>query len=428
VDTAFLLAGALAAATYFDDETTAENEVRVLADELYRRADWQWAQNGEATVTHGWKPESGFLPYRWKGYDEALLLYVLGLGSPTHPLPPETYAAFTSSYAWKKIYDEEYLYAGPLFIHQLSHAWIDFRGLQDNYMRSRGLDYFENSRRATYAQREYAIRNPQGYARYNDKCWGITASDGPGPITLTVDGVERVFFDYIARGAPYGPDDGTLAPWAVVASLPFAPEIVLPALHYFSEEVELERAESYGFKATFNPTYPHGDDESARRFLGRLAVSERQTSSGPTRRTTGRLRSVFARRGGPHQRRFRRARSGSSSRRARRAVPKRRRRDGLRSAPSEYPAQFPLEQDRRGCDAPVSRRGRTEGLARRQPGCPAGNGPGGVCGYRRAARQHPRGLAGNGLRDFLSARTSGGGISEARRCRTRAQGSSYRGL
>jgi hypothetical protein len=261
VDTAFLLAGALAAATYFDDETTAENEVRVLADELYRRADWQWAQNGEATVTHGWKPESGFLPYRWKGYDEALLLYVLGLGSPTHPLPPETYAAFTSSYAWKKIYDEEYLYAGPLFIHQLSHAWIDFRGLQDNYMRSRGLDYFENSRRATYAQREYAIRNPQGYARYNDKCWGITASDGPGPITLTVDGVERVFFDYIARGAPYGPDDGTLAPWAVVASLPFAPEIVLPALHYFSEEVELERAESYGFKATFNPTYPHGDDE-----------------------------------------------------------------------------------------------------------------------------------------------------------------------
>ena len=109
-----------------------------------------------ATVTHGYKPKSGFLKYRWEGYDEALLLYVLGLGSPTYPLPEESYQAWLSTYDWKKIYDYEFVYAGPLFIHQLSHIWVDFRGIRDAYMREKGLDYFENSRRATYVQREYA--------------------------------------------------------------------------------------------------------------------------------------------------------------------------------------------------------------------------------------------------------------------------------
>ena len=194
--------------------------------------------------------------YRWEGYDEALLLYVLGLGSPTYPLPEESYQAWLSTYVWKKIYDYEFVYAGPLFIHQLSHIWVDFRGIQDAYMRDKGLDYFENSRRATYVQREYAIHNPLEFALYDKDCWGITASDGPGPATLKVDGVERQFFDYVARGVPHGPDDGTIAPWAVVASLPFAPEIVLPAIRYFTDRVKLEQADSYGFKASFNPTYP----------------------------------------------------------------------------------------------------------------------------------------------------------------------------
>ncbi|TGP20173.1 glucoamylase family protein, partial [Mesorhizobium sp. M1D.F.Ca.ET.234.01.1.1] len=89
VDTALLLAGALAAGAYFDGDDESELEIRRLADALYRRVDWRWAQNGGATVTHGWRPEKGFLRYRWEGYDEALILYVLGLGSPTHPLPPE---------------------------------------------------------------------------------------------------------------------------------------------------------------------------------------------------------------------------------------------------------------------------------------------------------------------------------------------------
>ena len=103
-----------------------------------------------------------------------------------------------------------------MFIHQLSHVWIDFRDIRDEFMRQHDLDYFENSRRATLVQQQYAIRNPREFEHYDECCWGITASDGPGPSTLLVDGIERVFYDYIARGVPFGPDDGTLAPWAVV--------------------------------------------------------------------------------------------------------------------------------------------------------------------------------------------------------------------
>ncbi len=256
VDSAFLLAGALTAGIYFDAQTAEEREIRALADALYLRADWNWAQNRGQTVTHGWKPESGFLKYRWKGYDEALLLYILGLGSPTHPLHESSYRAWASTYQWKQSYGYEYLYAGPLFTHQLSHVWIDFRGIQDDFMRDKGIDYFENSRRATYVQQQYAIDNPQNFAGYASCCWGITASEGPGPGTLKVAGIKRRFFDYAGRGVPYGPDDGTLAPWALVASLPFAPEIVLFALDHCIHQAKLTQFNSYGFKASFNPTHP----------------------------------------------------------------------------------------------------------------------------------------------------------------------------
>ena len=159
-----------------------------------------------------------------------MLLYVLGLGSPAHPLPESCYTAWTSTYRWEHCYGYEYLYAGPLFTHQLSHIWIDFRGIQDAFMRAKGIDYFENSRRATYVQQQYAMDNPLKFAGYGRNCWGITASDGPGPDTIKVSGIERQFFGYLGRGVPYGPDDGTIAPWAAVASLPFAPEIVLPTI------------------------------------------------------------------------------------------------------------------------------------------------------------------------------------------------------
>jgi hypothetical protein len=257
IDSALLLGGMLTAAAYFDGDAPAEREIRALAGRLYARVDWRWAQNGGATVTHGWRPESGFLPYRWQGYDEALLLYVLGLGSPTHPLSAESYRAWASTYQWRTVYDIDFLYAGPLFTHQLSHVWIDFRGIHDTFMREHGIDYFENSRRATLVQQQYAIHNPRGYAGYGECCWGITASDGPGEITCEVEGVERQFFDYRARGVPDGPDDGTIAPWAVVASLPFAPEIVLPTIVHFNR-LHLADAHPYGFKATFNPTFRYG--------------------------------------------------------------------------------------------------------------------------------------------------------------------------
>ena len=258
IDSALLLAGALAAGQYFDADTPDEREIRTLADVLYRRADWSWAQNDGDTVTHGWMPEGGFLAYRWQGYDEALLLYVLGLASPSHPLPQRAYAAWCATYRWEHHYGFDYLYAGPLFTHQLSHIWIDFRGIQDAFMRDKGIDYFENSRRATYVQRAYAVANPLGFARFCEHCWGLTASDGPGPDSLIVNGIERRFFDYVGRGVPYGPDDGTIAPWAVAASLPFAPDIVLPALGYCIHDIKLSAISGYGFKASFNPTYPAG--------------------------------------------------------------------------------------------------------------------------------------------------------------------------
>ncbi|MBY5403452.1 glucoamylase family protein [Rhizobium leguminosarum] len=254
IDSAFLFAGALTVATYFDGDTADEVEIRQLAMALYERADWNWACDGGATLTHGWRPESGFIPYRWRGYDEGLLLYIIGLGSPTHPLPPETYAAYTESYEWRNIYGRELLYSGPLFTHQLSHMWIDFRGIRDAFMRQHDTDYFENSRHATYVQQEYAIRNPMNFAGYGEHCWGFTACDGPGWGKRTIDGVDREFFDYIARGAPFGPDDGTVAPWVVVASLPFAPEIVVPTVGNFAR-MNLGMSRLYGFKPSFNQTY-----------------------------------------------------------------------------------------------------------------------------------------------------------------------------
>ena len=256
VDTALLMAGILTAAAYFQEDTKGETEIRKLADALYRRVEWSWALNRRATVTHGWEPGRGFLKYRWEGYDEALILYVLGLGSPTFPLRRESYDAWLSTYAWRRIYGYELVHGGPLFVHQMSHLWIDFRGIRDSYMRERGLDYFENSRRATCLQQEYAIRNPRGFAGYSRNCWGLTASEGPGPSTMMVGGVRRRFYDYVARGVPNGPDDGTLAPWAVATSLPFAPEIVVPSLRYYREKLNLHEANPYGFKATFNPTFP----------------------------------------------------------------------------------------------------------------------------------------------------------------------------
>ena len=253
IDSSLLIAGMLTAATFFDADVSGEREIRALADALYRRADWIWALAGRKTVAMGWKPECGFLNYSWDGYSEAIIVYVLGLGSPTYPLPEACYQARTATYQWENLYGFEYLHAGPLFIHQFSHLWIDFRGIQDAFMRGMDSDYFENSRRAVYVQREYAMRNTCGFRGYHEKCFGLSAGDGPGGHTHRVDGVEHRFSGYAARGVPYGPDDGTLAPWAVVGALPFAPEIVLPVVEHLREAFPGAGLEI--FKSSFNPSF-----------------------------------------------------------------------------------------------------------------------------------------------------------------------------
>jgi len=268
IDSALLLAGILAAGAFFDGEAPAEREIRETADALFRRADWQWALYGvpcsangwpaqtveDVTIIHGGTPENGFISYRYQGYDETLLMHVLGFGSSTFALPPECYRAWQKTFDWRTLYGIEYLHSGPLFIHQLSHCWLDFQGIRDGFMQARGLDYFENSRRAVQVQQNYARENPQKFRGYGPLCWGVSASDGPGLAKKTIENVDREFWLYKARGVPDGPDDGTLAPGAVAASFPFAPELVADTLRELVRCYPALRS-AYGMRASLNPTF-----------------------------------------------------------------------------------------------------------------------------------------------------------------------------
>ena len=253
VDTALLIAGALAAQQYFAAADADESALRALVDLLYRRIDWRWSQNGGATIMQGWKPECGFLHYGWEGYNEAIVLYVLALGSPSHPIESGGYLAWTVTYQWESIYGYEFLYGGPLFIHQFSHAWIDFRGIRDRFMREKRCDYFENSRRATCVQREYARRNPREFAGYDEWTWGFTACDGPHDDDPALRSDRRHFDGYAARGVTYGPDDGTLAGWGAVASLPFAPDIAMQAAVAMRDRYP-EMIAGGSYASSFNPS------------------------------------------------------------------------------------------------------------------------------------------------------------------------------
>lgn len=265
MDTALLILGMLVAAEYFSGAGAQEREIRERVGEIYGRVEWDWACNRALALSHGHTPERGFLKYRWQGYSEALPLYLLALGSPTHPLSRENYRAWTKTYKWRRVYGYDYLYAGPLFIHQFQHAWIDFRGLQDEFMRGKSSDYFENSRRATYVHREYCRRNPLGFDCHSELSWGITACDGPGPCVRRVKGRRMDFLGYHARGVPFGPDDGTISAGAAVASLPFAPEIVLPTIDFFRKTSVGRRP--CGFALSFNPMF--GDSTRQRVWRSR---------------------------------------------------------------------------------------------------------------------------------------------------------------
>ena len=258
IDTVLLVAGALAAARYFGADTAAEAELRDNADLLYRRIDWCWSQDGGSTIMQGWKPECGFLHYGWEGYSEAIVLYVLALGSPTHPIGDDCYQAWTSTYQWENLYGHDFLYAGPLFIHQFSHAWVDFRGIRDQFMRGKRCDYFENSRRAVHVQRAYACINPNGHAGYDKDCWGFSACEGPSDEVQGADAEPRHLFGYAARGVPYGPDDGTLSPPSVLACLPFEPNLALAALRAMCRR-HPEIVHEHGFTSGFNADLRNGD-------------------------------------------------------------------------------------------------------------------------------------------------------------------------
>jgi hypothetical protein len=257
IDSALLVAGMLTAASYFDGAGADETELRALVRELYARMDFGWVRDGQLTVAQGWTPEAGFFNYHWQGYNEAALLYVLGLAAPQRPLPHESYAAWTATYQWENIYGRDLLYAGPLFVHQFSHAWIDFRNIRDAYMREKGSDYFENSRRAVDVQRHYARLDPNEHGLAADS-WGLTAGDGPGFEVLEKEGRQRRFFEYTARGVPFGPDDGTVAPAGVLAALPFAPAQSLAAVRRWLK-LYPEWCESWRLPSGINPGAPDGD-------------------------------------------------------------------------------------------------------------------------------------------------------------------------
>ena len=257
MDTALLMAGVLFCQSYFDHTADEEKEIRMVADSLFRRVDWHWAMGNEKGIHLGWEPETGFHRMTWQGYNEAAILYVLALGSPTFPVPEAVWNHWTSTYVWAGFEGEEFVSFGPLFGHQFSHCWIDFRGIHDTYMRSKGIDYFENSRRATYAQRAYAVANPRRYRDYADTIWGFSACDGPRDTSFVVEGITRVFQSYAARGvsADWTNDDGTLSPAGAGGSLPFAPEIALPCLQAMRNRYGERLWRDYGFVDAFNPTY-----------------------------------------------------------------------------------------------------------------------------------------------------------------------------
>jgi hypothetical protein len=259
VDTTLLLGGVLFAQTYYDRDTPAEREIRQLADDIYRRVDWPWMQAHAPLISMGWTPGGQFIPSDWKGYNEGMLVYILALGSPTHPVKPDAWKAWlsTNDTTWGEFYGQTFLTFAPLFGHQYSHVWVDFRGIRDDWNRKHDLDYFENSRRATYSQRSYAIANPGKWTGYDANVWGLTACNGPGDIVARTGDRTRNFMGYSARGAglDYVSDDGTIAPTAAGGSIAFAPEIVIPALEAMKQRYGKWIYDRYGFVDAFNPSF-----------------------------------------------------------------------------------------------------------------------------------------------------------------------------
>lgn len=264
IDTALLMQGVLFARSFYTQDTVSEREIRDLADTLFNRVDWRWMLRPDNRLSMGWSPEHGFLSNYWEGYSEGMMLYVLGLGASHSALEPVSWQAWlaTNDKRWGESYGQTFLNFAPLFGHQYTHAWIDFRGIRDEWNREKGLDYFENSRRAVYAQRSYAQHNPGRWQDYGSDIWGLTASDGPADTVRHEGGQERHFMAYSARGVgrDYTLDDGTLAPTAAGGSVAFAPEIAIRALRAMKDKYGMRIYGQYGFVDAFNPSY-HDDGQ-----------------------------------------------------------------------------------------------------------------------------------------------------------------------
>ena len=261
VDTALLMAGVLFVSGYFDADQPEEAEIRRIANELYQRVNWPWAIEVAPDIRMAWSPELQFGGHDWRGYNEAMLVFILALGSPTFPASDHTWIAWSSNYYrhWGTLEGQTHLTFGPMFGHQYTHIWIDLRGIKDEFMWPLGMDYFENSRRAVLSQRAYAIRNPMDWRGYGPNIWGLSASDGPGDHELVYLGQKRKFFSYAARGIGLHDivDDGTIAPTAVLGSLPFAPEVVIPAAQTMYKQYGRHIYGKYGFVDAFNPSFDY---------------------------------------------------------------------------------------------------------------------------------------------------------------------------
>src|SRR5712671_4992395 len=230
VDTSILLCGILTCRQHFEEHS----EISLLAYQIFNRVDWSWLSEDTSLLPHGWTPELGFLPYRWDYYSEMMMIYLLGLGSLPHPLPLQAWNA------WKrtKFEFDGFRYIGafaPLFIHQYSQAWFDFRGKRDAF-----ADYFQNSALATDAHRHFCIELSTQFPDYSDDLWGITASDSQK--------------GYVIWGGPpvMGPIDGTVVPSASAGSLPFLTEPVMRVLRNIKEHYGRAWCR-YGFVNAFNP-------------------------------------------------------------------------------------------------------------------------------------------------------------------------------
>lgn len=260
IDTGLLMLGVIFARNYFNRDTNEEKEIRDLSAKLLDRLDWNFFimttnDQYKDQISMGWYPEKGLHKMGWSGYNEALFLYIIAAGSGMKNIDA-AYKSWLASYDWRTPYPGlSHAAFPPMFGHQFAHTFIDFRGLVDSYMKEKGIDYFENSRRAALVQRNYAVDNPHGWIGYDSLCWGISASDGPGD-KYNFD--DKKFLTYAGRGTSGVDlnffDDGTIAPYASLASLPFEPELVLNTIKTMNKRYGNRLWGKYGVVDSFNPT------------------------------------------------------------------------------------------------------------------------------------------------------------------------------